>query len=219
MILKMERNNNRNIIRKIPFETIKRLSLYLRILRNQKQNGAKNILSFEITKYLDITPAQFRKDLSYFGQLGKKGVGYNIDILLTTIENILGTYEESKIALVGVGKLGTALLGYPGFSSFRFKISCAFDNDIGKIGKVWDGVKIEDISKISTIIPEQNIKMAIITVPAKSAQEMAEKLVNSGIKGILNFAPVNLNLPKNIIVHDVNMACELITLAYIVKKY
>ncbi|MCL5674865.1 MAG: redox-sensing transcriptional repressor Rex [Candidatus Omnitrophica bacterium] len=215
----MKQNNNTIVKKKkIPFETIKRLSLYLRTLKNQKQTGKENVLSSEITKYLNITPEQFRKDLSYFGSLGKKGVGYNINLLIGNLETILGIYEEPKIALVGVGKLGSALLGYPGFLNFNLKVYCAFDTDLGKIGKVWEGVKIEDISKIDTIIPEQNIKIAIITVPADFAQGIAEKLVNSGIKGILNFAPVNLNLPKDILVRNVDMASELMTLTYIVKK-
>jgi redox-sensing transcriptional repressor len=214
----MEQNAKQDIKKKIPFETIKRLSLYLRILKHQKQAGKENILSSEITKYLNITPEQFRKDLSYFGSMGKKGVGYNIDLLSSNLENILGIYDESKIAIIGIGKLGSALLAYPGFFDFRLKICCAFDTDLGKIGKTWEGIKIEDISKMTAIIPEQNIKIAIITVPAEFAQEIAEKLVSCDIKGILNFAPVDLNLPKEILVRNVDMASELMTLAYMVQK-
>ncbi|MCX7705958.1 MAG: redox-sensing transcriptional repressor Rex [bacterium] len=204
--------------KKIPQETIRRLALYLRGVRKLTSQGLSIISSNRITKHLNISPDQFRKDLSYFGSLGKRGVGYRLDMLIPHLEKILGVDRECRIIIVGVGKLGSALLAYPGFLNFNFRIVAAFDNDPAKIGKVIEDIKIEDISRINKIVPEFRVHLAILTVPSDSAQIVAEKLVESGIKGILNFAPVNLNLPDNILVLNVDMATELMVLTYFSNK-
>lgn len=195
------------------------MSLYLRSLKKLKENGCETVSSGQITEFLEVSPEQFRKDLSYFGPFGTRGVGYRTEGLIGEIERILGVAKGCKIALIGVGKLGSALLGYSGFANFNFRLVAAFDYDIGKIGKIWEGVKIEDISKLETVIKEQGIKIAIIAVSSEQAQDVAEKLQKCGIKGILNFAPVNLNLSEDMFVLNVDMACELMTLAHIVNKF
>jgi redox-sensing transcriptional repressor len=205
-------------IRYIPQETARRLSLYLRSLRRLGHQGVDVASSEEITRFLNISPAQFRKDLSYFGGFGKRGVGYGVKVLRKEIEKILGTDVIWKIALVGVGKLGSALLGYPGFVEFNLQIVTAFDNDLGKIGKTWEGIKIEDISRVKDIIKKNEIKIAILSVPAEAAQKLSKELVNCGVKAILNFAPINLVLPKNIFVSNVDMASELESLVYKLKR-
>ena len=203
---------------RIPTETIKRLGLYLRRLRRLLTSSVETVSSEEITRYLNISSHQFRKDLSYFGPFGRRGVGYKTDQLIVQLEKILGLDSECPIALVGVGKLGSAFLAYTGFSNFNIRIVAAFDNDITKIGKNWEGIRIEDLSRLETIVPELKIKLAVLTVPAEYAQEVGIQLAKSGVKGILNFAPANLNLPGEVLVINVDMAAELMALAYLVQK-
>jgi redox-sensing transcriptional repressor len=202
----------------IPQETARRLSLYLRSLKRLKGSGVNVASSEDVTRFLNISSTQLRKDLSYFGEFGKRGVGYDVNALVKDIEKILGTDTVWDIAIVGVGKLGSALLGYPGFFEFNLKVSAAFDSDPGKVGKITAGIKIEDISRMSQIIRRKNIKIAVLSVPAVTAQETAEKLAKCGIRAILNFAPVNLVLPKDIFVSNVDMATELESLVYKLKR-
>jgi redox-sensing transcriptional repressor len=202
----------------IPQETARRLSLYLRSLKRLGLEKTETISSEEITRFLNISAEQFRKDLSYFGGFGKRGVGYDVNILRSEIEKILGINVVWKIALVGVGKLGSALLGYPGFVEFNLQIVAAFDSNLGKIGKTWEGIKIEDLSKMKEIIKANGIKIAVLSVPAEAAQKLSKELVRCGIKAILNFAPINLVLPENIFVSNVDMASELESLVYKLKR-
>lgn len=211
----MRRRNNKN---GFSLETIKRLSLYLRNLKGLREKGIDVISSSSLTKFLNVTPVQFRKDLSFFGGFGKRGVGYNVEKLAQEIENILGVNKEQGIIIVGVGKLGMALLGFEGFSKFNVKIASAFDVDKDKIGKVKKGVRINHIEKIKDIIKENDIKIAIISTPPEVAQEVANQLVSSGIKGILNFAPIVLKVPQTVSVSNVDMACELESLIFLTKR-
>lgn len=199
-------------------ETIKRLSLYLRNLKRIRDLDINVISSDQIAKYLEATPVQFRKDLSYFGEFGKRGVGYNVKRLIKEIESILGTNKEWKIAIVGVGKLGTALLGFDGLSKFNIKIAYAFDSSKDKIGKAKKGIKIEHISKMKNVIMGNNIRIAIISTPPDVAQHTANELVTAGITGILNFAPVMLKVPGDVSVSNVDMACELESLIFFATK-
>jgi len=211
----MERKNNKN---GFSLETIKRLSLYLRNLKRLKEQNVDIISSNKLTKFLNVTPAQFRKDLSFFGGFGKRGVGYNVVRLTEEIENILGINKERAIAIVGVGKLGMALLGFEGFFKFNIKIAFAFDIDKDKIGKVKKGVKINHTKEIKGIIKQNNIKVAIISTPPEAAQGVADELASSGIKGILNFAPIVLKVPQAVSVSNVDMASELESLIFLTKR-
>lgn len=202
----------------IPQETARRLSLYLRSLKRLIQDKIKVASSDEITRFLNVSSVQFRKDLSYFGEFGRRGIGYDVETLRQEIGKILGTNVVWKIALVGVGKLGFALLGYPGFLELNLQISAAFDNDPEKIGKVRGGIKIEDMRRMKELIKKRGIKIAVLTVPAESAQGISEELSGCGIKAILNFAPVNLVLSNNIYVSNVDMASELESLVYKLKR-
>ncbi len=199
-------------------ETIKRLSLYLRNLRKLKEKGVEVISSDKITQLLKVSPFQFRKDLSFFGEFGKRGVGYRVDRLIKEIEKILGINQEWKIILVGVGRLGQALLSFEGFSRFNINISYAFDTDKEKIGKSKKGVKIYDLKDLARIAKKHQIKLAIVSTPPEAAQSVVDKLVSLGIKGILNFAPVVLNVPENVSVSNVDMACELESLIFFCKE-
>jgi len=200
------------------FDTVKRLSLYLRNLKRLKEKGIEIISSDRITPLLNVSSAQFRKDLSYFGEFGKRGVGYKVERLIEELEKILGINEEWRIALVGVGRLGQALLGFEGFSKFNIRIVCAFDIDKKKIGKIIEGVKVEDMKDLKTIIKRKRVKIALLCTPPHSAQEVSEKLVTAGIRGILNFSPLILKVPSSVFVSNVDMACELESLIFFLKR-
>lgn len=199
-------------------EVIKRLSLYLRNLKKMRKENVELISSAEITQFLNVTPCQFRKDLSYFGGFGKRGVGYNVEKLIIELGNILGTDKEWKIALIGIGKLGSALLSFEGFSEFNIKISSAFDVDAKKIGKFLNGIKVEDIKDLEGIVCKRKIKMAIICTPPEVTQKIVDRLTKISIRGILNFAPIALKTAKDIFVSNVDMAYELESLIFFLKK-
>lgn len=209
------KRNNKN---SFSLETIKRLSLYLRNLKRLREQGVDVISSRKLTTFLNVTPDQFRKDLSFFGGFGKRGVGYNVEKLTEEIENILGVNKKWGIAIVGVGKLGTALLGFEGFSKFNIKITSAFDVNKDKVGKEKKGVRIDHLKDMKDIVKRNNIKIAIISTPPEVAQEVSDGLVSSGIKGILNFAPVVLKVPQAVSVSNVDMASELESLIFFTKR-
>ena len=211
----MGKRNNKNSFSP---ETIKRLSLYLRNLKRLKEQGVDVISSDKLTELLNVTPEQFRKDLSFFGGFGKRGVGYNVERLIEEIENILGVNQQWDIVLVGAGKLGSALLGFEGFSKFNLKIKYAFDSDENKIGKTRGGVRIDSVKSMKRMIKSNNIKIALISTPPDVAQEVTSKLVDSGIKCILNFAPRVLNVPEDVSVSNVDMASELESLIFFAKQ-
>ncbi|MBU2473414.1 MAG: redox-sensing transcriptional repressor Rex [Candidatus Omnitrophica bacterium] len=207
-----------NIGKNFSLDSIRRLTLYLRNLRKIKKQGIEVISSDKITRLLNVTPSQFRKDLSYFGEFGKRGVGYNVVFLIEQIQKIVGSHIDWNIALVGLGKVGGALLGFEGFSKFNIRIKAVFDSDKKKIGKIKNGVVIETVGALRKSIKKNKIKVAIISTPPEVAQNIAEQLIDSGVKGILNFAPVVLKVPDNIFVSNVDMGCELESLIFFVKQ-
>lgn len=204
--------------RRIPEETVRRLSLYLRTLRFMENKGVQVISSERLTKHLNITGAQARKDLTYFGSFGQPGVGYNVHRLREKIEEILGLDHSWNVVLIGCGKLGAALLAYPGFRRFGFRILAAFDNNPAKIGQKIGDVPVIADQKMEEFIRKNGIKVAIITVPAEAAQEIARRLAESGISAILNFAPRYLAIPDKVKIKSVDMAMELESLVYYLKN-
>ena len=198
----------------IPEDTVKRLSLYLRNLKYLAKEGVETISSEALAQDIYVSAAQVRKDLSYFGDFGTRGVGYSVRNLISKIESILGLDKRWSLALIGVGRLGSALLNYRGFQQFGFRFLAAFDNNPKKIGKVIGGVKIESYSEIERIIKKKRIKIAVITVPAPVAQEVTDRLVKVGIKAILNFSPRYLNVPPNVSIKTVDIAMEVGNLTY-----
>lgn len=196
---------------KVPQVVIPRLSLYYRaILESRKEF----VSSEELSKLTQFSSSQVRRDLAYFGQFGIPGRGYKTKILKSSILKILGLDREWKVVLVGVGNLGSALLSYKGFAKQGFKISYAFDKDKTKIGRRINSAIVKDIKNLSRLVKAKSIKIAIITVPYDNAQEVADLLVNNGIKAILNFAPVRLRLPKAVTVLNIDLSIELERLAY-----
>lgn len=201
---------------KVPEVTIERLSIYLRAI---KRLNEENILSSqELANLLETSDGQVRKDLAYFGEFGVPGQGYKVGKLKKEIRHILGLDTTWGMALVGVGNLGRALLIYPGFKRNEFEIRAAFDKDPSKIGKVWQGVEVQDVENIPQILPLKEIKIGIITTPASAAQEVADKLVKGGVKGILNFAPTRISIPKEVKLKNVDLSMQLENLSYFLNK-
>ena len=200
--------------RDIPEATIRRLPLYLRTLNRLHNEGQTNLSSKSLAEIMDVKPAQIRKDFSYFGVFGTRGKGYKVERLIDEIRSILKLQDTLKIALVGVGNIGSALLSYPGFDARGFKIKLAFDKDPQLIGKSIGGVKISDIEKMEELIRKHQIKLAIIAVPSASAEIVAKRLAKAEIKGILNFAPINLDLDEEVKVTQVDISLELERLSY-----
>ena len=198
---------------KIPNETVRRLPVYLRGLALMTQQGLSSVSSSKLADFVSVNPWQIRKDFSYFGDFGTRGVGYNIENLARQIKKILKLDTTRKTALVGVGNLGSAIMTYPGFGTYGFQITAAFDNDPAKIGRKMNGITVESISMLDTLGKRQ-IDMAIIAVPEQAAQVVADALVGAGIKGILNFSPQRIVVPKKIKVITIDIATDLARLPY-----
>lgn len=203
--------------RKIPNETVRRLPIYLRGLMLLSQQGTTSTSSSKLADFVHANPWQIRKDFSYFGDFGKRGTGYNIVSLTQQIKKILNLNALHKAVLVGVGNLGSALLSYQGFKMYGFEITAAFDNDPAKTGKKINGVTIEDISKLAAL-PKQKVVLAVMAVPEQAAQNVADALVKNGIKGILNFAPLRINVPKKVKVITIDIAIDLARLSYYIPS-
>lgn len=202
----------------VPEETIRRLWLYLRYLNRAVEAGQDSLSSQDLANILGINSGQIRKDLSYFGEFGTRGVGYNTQKLVDEIRSIFNLTKKWKVALVGVGNIGSALLDYPGFESQGIEISLAFDCNPEIIGKSIGGITVEDISTLEKKLKENGVKLGIIAVPSANAQNVADTLVQGGVIGIINFAPALLDLPKKIKVIQVDIAIELARLIYYVQE-
>jgi redox-sensing transcriptional repressor len=198
---------------KIPDETIRRLPVYLRGLLFLSEEGYKSVSSQKLADFLGLNAWQIRKDFSYFGAFGTPGVGYKIDKLVKQVKKILKLDVLKKAALVGVGNLGSAVLAYPGFGIYDFRVAAAFDNDPKKIGRKIENLTIEDASKLQTL-KKRKISLAIIAVPRDSAQKTADALVKAGVKGILNFSPCHITVPKKVKVITIDIAMDLARLPY-----
>lgn len=198
--------------------TIDRLPLYFRTLRNAQEEGLEIISSEELGKKIGITPEQIRKDLSLFGEFGKKGVGYYVRDLIRNIGEILGLHRNWNIALVGVGHLGWALANYRNFSSLGFNLMASFDNDPGKVGAMVNEVPIYPMDQLEQIIRERHVVIGVITVPAEYAQGVADRLIAAGVRGIWNFAPVKLNVPDDIKLINEDLSIGLSSLSYYLSR-
>ena len=198
---------------KIPDETIRRLPIYRRRLLFLSEQGQQSVSSRNLAGCLGINPSQIRKDFSYFGDFGTPGVGYNIQKLIKQINKILKLNVVCRAALVGVGNLGSAVLAYPGFGIYGFDIAAAFDISPKKIGRKIKNITIEDVSNLRTL-KKRKINLAIITVPRDAAQQTADALVKAGVKGILNFSPHHITVPKNVKVITIDIAMDLARLPY-----
>lgn len=202
----------------VPKAVVNRLSLYLRELQHLVRDGRETTSSNQLGRVLGFTDAQVRKDLAYFGHFGYPGIGYRCDELIRAIRKILGTNQQWPMAMVGVGNLGRALLGYRGFQQQGFRIVAAFDADPHKMGSVIEGVQVYHLDSLPEIAAVNRIRLGIIAVPAEAAQGVADKLVAVGVEGILNFAPLTIVLPERVNQVGVDLAIELEQLSFAVAN-
>lgn len=201
----------------IPKKTVYRLSVYLRCLQRLTENGIRTVSSEALAKVAGVKPTQLRKDLTYFGQFGTRGLGYDVLALTERIMANLGTNRLRPVVLVGVGNLGSALLAYKGFEKEGFEIVGAFDVDIHRKRSKDFAQPILPMSRLKETIKRHRVRMAIVTVPPQSAQEAVNALIAAGITAILNFAPAVLQVPDGVMVNNVNLASELENLSYFVQ--
>ncbi len=200
----------------VPKPVVGRLSLYLREVQHLIRDGRQTTNSTELGRLLGVTDAQVRKDLAYFGQFGHPGVGYRCQELVAAIKNIMGTNTTWNVALIGIGNLGRALMRYKGFHEQGFQIVAVFDVDDQVIGTKVEDVDVYHIQHLAKIVMQQSIRLVTIAVPSHAAQAVADQVVDVGIEGILNFAPVTISVPSQVRVIGVDLAMELEQLAFTV---
>lgn len=196
-------------LREIPDIVVGRLPVYLRALSRMFHDGQQITSSKELGERLGISSAQIRKDLSHFGEFGKQGTGYQIEFLIQQLQRILKVGEEWEVALVGVGDLGRALANYNGFANRGFRITALFDNNPEVIGTAVNGLTVLDVANLVQEVQSRNLKIAMLAVPADKAQAVAGQLVEAGIEGILNYAPINLTVPKRVRVQYIDPVIHL----------
>jgi len=202
------------IRRRISESTIHRLSIYYRALAALEAEGYHTVSSKDLARREKLTPAQVRKDLSFFGSFGTRGLGYPVSELKRRIGEILGLDRQWNVALIGVGNIGSALVGYKEFQRQGFNIRLIFDNDQRKIGSNHKGIVVADIKNLEKELRENKIEIVVIAVPATVAQYIVDDVVKAGIKAILNFAPVNLKVPEDVFLRNENMSMELEYLSF-----
>lgn len=203
-----------SIRKRISESTIHRLSLYYRALSLLEKENYETVSSKELAKREKLTPAQVRKDLSFFGSFGTRGLGYPVKELRAQISSILGLDRTWRVALIGIGNIGSALVSYKEFSKQGFQIVKLFDNDQRKIGSNHKGIIVSDIRNLETELRNDRIEMVVLAVPATVAQYIVDDVVRAGIKAILNFAPANLKVPDDVYLRNENMSMELEYLSF-----
>jgi redox-sensing transcriptional repressor len=193
----------------IPDIVIGRLPIYLRALNQLARQGQEITSSRELGQHLGISSAQIRKDLSHFGGFGKQGTGYHVETLRHKLEEILKIDMEWPVVVVGAGHIGHALAHYRGFVNRGFRVVGVFDNNPDKIGEAIDGLTIEPMNTLDSFIIKHHIRLAMLAVPAEHAQKVAEQLIQAGVRGILNYAPITLNVPDGVYVQYIDPVAEL----------
>jgi len=198
----------------IPKATVKRLPLYYRYLRILNNAGKTKVSSTELSEAIQVDSATIRRDFSYFGELGKRGYGYDVEDLMHFFGKILNDGQLTNVALVGVGNLGSALLKFKFHQSNSIRVSCAFDVKEDIVGRIVDGIPVYPLDNMVEQIKLQQIEIAILTLPAQQAQQVVDQLADAGIKGILNFTAARLTAPDDVIIQSVDLTNELQTLIY-----
>ena len=200
--------------KRISESTIHRLSLYFRALSLLEKDNYETVSSKELARREKLTPAQVRKDLSFFGSFGTRGLGYPVKELKAQIATILGIDRTWRVALIGIGNIGSALVSYKEFSRQGFQIVKLFDNDQRKIGSNHKGIVVSDVRNLESELRESKIEVVIVAVPASVAQYIVDDVIKGGIKAILNFAPINLKVPDDVYIRHENMSMELEYLSF-----
>jgi redox-sensing transcriptional repressor len=199
---------------RVPEATVTRLSVYSRFLEKLDRKGVTTVSSGEIAEGVGVSPAQVRKDLAYFGEFGTRGVGYNVKDLMRYTLKILGLDHQWPLILVGAGNLGFVLCTYKGFNSRGFSIAAVFDNNLMKIGKMVGRLEVLPMEKMPEIIQKHKVRIGIISVPPRAAQEVADQMNKNGLEAILNFSPIALKLPDKIEVRNVDLSVGLEILTF-----
>jgi redox-sensing transcriptional repressor len=203
---------------KIPQATAKRLPLYYRFIKNLSLSGKQRVSSAELSEAVKVDSATIRRDFSYFGALGKKGYGYNVNYLLSFFSQTLDQDDVIGVILIGVGNLGTAFLNYNFTKNNNTRIQMAFDVDTGKIGSTIADIPVYHLDELEERLTD-DVKVAILTVPSHVAQSVTDRLAKTAIEGILNFTPARIDVPEHIRIHHIDLAVELQTLVYFLKHY
>jgi len=198
----------------LPEATVRRLPIYLRALVDAGGENQATIASDELAARAGVNAAQVRKDLSYLGSYGTRGVGYDTEVLRQHLNRQLGLTHEYRVALVGVGNLGQALVNYRGFSERGFQVVAAFDSDPEKVGQHYGGALVHSMAELGPLVAQESITMALIATPAAVAQDVVDRVVGAGVISVLNFAPAVLNVPAHVCVRQVDLAVELQILGY-----
>jgi redox-sensing transcriptional repressor len=201
-------------VKRIAESTVRRLSIYLRFLEEFEDRGLATVSSEELARRGGTTSAQVRKDLSFFGSFGKRGLGYSVPELSAALREILGLGREWRVVIVGAGKIGAALAQYRGFRQRGYNIIAVYDSNPEKIGRSLEGIEIRDMARLETDVAAERPEIAVIAIPGEEAQAVLDRIVRTGIKAVLNFAPVQLHAPADVTVKAVNMAMELEGLSF-----
>jgi len=198
----------------VPEVVVDRLPQYVRALTGLNQQGIAVVSSQQLGDLIQMTPAQIRKDLSYFGRFGKQGRGYSVKYLLGELRRILGLDREWRVGLIGVGRLGRAILSYPGFAPEGFKIAAAFDADPRQVGQMVGGIMVQAMHRLREVIEEHNIRIAIVAVPASQVQDVIDRLTQCGIRAIVNYAPVAAQVPPTVRLRSIDPVLALQSMTY-----
>lgn len=204
--------------RRIPESTVRRLSHYLRALEELEREGCATVSSEQLAERGQTTAAQVRKDLSHFGSFGKRGLGYRVDSLHAHLRQILGVDRVWRVALVGAGRIGSALFEYPDFKTRGYDVVAVFDSDPQKVGRTWGEVRIRPARELRATVRRLDVDLAILAVPSEAVQEVADAVVAGGVRGILNFAPSRVRVPPDVAVEDVNLVMELEALSFTIAR-
>ena len=201
-------------VKRIAESTVRRLSIYLRFLEEFEVRGATTVSSEELARRGGTTSAQVRKDLSFFGSFGKRGLGYSVPELSAALREILGLGREWRVVIIGAGKIGAALAQYRGFRQRGFNILAVYDSNPEKVGRTLEEIEVRDMSRFEGDVERERPEIVVIAIPGEGAQEVLDRIVRTGIKAVLNFAPVQLHAPADVTVKAVNMAMELEGLSF-----
>ena len=202
----------------VPEVVVLRLPLYVRVLTQLLRGGAEVVSSQQLASHLQMTPAQIRKDLSYFGRFGKQGRGYDVRFLLSELRRILGLDRKWNACLIGMGRLGRAIINYPGFAPEGFEIAAVFDNDPEQIGSTVGGLQVQPMSELSDTVQDKKISIAIVAVPGQRAQSVIDQLVENRILGILNYAPVAPQVPMGTVMRNIDPVLSLQSMTFYLQK-
>jgi len=202
----------------IPEVVINRLPIYARALSELASRGEAVVSSQALGELLDVTPAQIRKDLSYFGRFGKQGRGYNVHSLLKKLREILGIDRQWRLCLVGVGRLGEAIAEYGGFGPQGFEIVAAFDANPDVVGRPIGGIPVHDIEHLDAFLKTARVDIGIVAVPAEVAQQVVDKLVGAGIRAILNYAPITAHVPRDVAIRHIDPVLSLQSMTFYIKR-